>query len=181
MEETNIDEQTRGLSGKGGGVALIQEITRQASLELLIRARLGRLACVKEMQPYIVPFYFTYNENCLYSFSTVGQKIEWMRANPLVCVEVDEVVSPEHWVSVVIFGRYEELPDTPQWKSARVLAHQLLERTPFWWESGYVKTIIHGEERPLEPVYYRIHITQITGHRATPVRDSATARHPVSQ
>ena len=29
----------------------------------------------------------------LYSFSTVGQKIEWMRANPNVCVETDEVTN----------------------------------------------------------------------------------------
>lgn len=147
---------------------LIQEMKMQESLELLARARLGRLACVKEAQPYIVPFYFAYNDNCLYSFSTVGQKIEWMRANPLVCVEVDEEVNLEDWVSVIIFGRYEELPDNAQWKNERDFAYHLLQLTPMWWEPGYVKTIVHGEERPLVPVYYRIHAHQISGHRATP-------------
>jgi len=104
----------------------------------------------------------------LYSFSTVGQKIEWMRANPLVCVEADEVVSPEEWVSVIVFGRYEELPDTPEWQSARIVAHTLLKRNAVWWEPAYVKTILHGTQRPLVPVFYRIHGLQITGHRATP-------------
>ena len=27
---------------------------------------------------------------CLYGFTTPGQKVEWMRANPLVCVEVKQ-------------------------------------------------------------------------------------------
>ena len=73
---------------------LIQELTRQASLDLLARTRLGRLACTQGNQPYIVPLYFAYKDECLYGFSTTGQKIEWMRANPLVCIEADEVVSP---------------------------------------------------------------------------------------
>jgi len=147
---------------------LIQELTRQASLDLLARTRLGRLACAQGPQPYVVPCYFVYDANYLYSFSTVGQKIEWMRANPLVCVEVDEVVSPEQWVSVIVFGRYEELRDTPEWQGARTLAHTLLKRNAVWWEPAYVKTILHGTQRPLVPVFYRIHGLQITGHRATP-------------
>ncbi len=102
---------------------LIQELTRQASLDLLARTHLGRLACAQGSQPYVVPFYFVYDHDCLYSFSTVGQKIEWMRANPLVCVEADEVVSPEQWVSVIVFGRYEELLDTPEYQGARTFAH----------------------------------------------------------
>lgn len=70
---------------------LIQELTRQASLDLLARTHLGRLACTQGARPYVVPVYFAYHNGYLYSFSTVGQKIEWMRANPLVCVEADEV------------------------------------------------------------------------------------------
>ena len=147
---------------------LIQELARQESLDLLARTRLGRLACAQGTQPYVVPFYFVYDNDCLYSFSTVGQKIEWMRANPLVCVEATEVVSPEQWVSVIVFGRYEELPDTPEWQSARRFAHTLLKRNAVWWEPAYVKTILHGTQRPLVPVFYRIHGLQITGHRATP-------------
>ena len=36
-----------------------------------------------------------------------------MRANPLVCVEVDEVAAYDQWLSVIAIGRYEELPETP--------------------------------------------------------------------
>ena len=147
---------------------LIQELTRQASLDLLARTRFGRLACAQRTQPYVVPFYFVYDNDCLYSFSTVGQKIEWMRANPLVCVEADEVVSPEQWMSVIVFGRYEELLDTREYQDVRAFAHTLLKRHAVWWEPAYAKTILHGTQRPLVPVVYRIHGLQITGHRAIP-------------
>jgi nitroimidazol reductase NimA-like FMN-containing flavoprotein (pyridoxamine 5'-phosphate oxidase superfamily) len=53
---------------------LIQELTSQASLDLLARMRFGRLACARSTQPYVVPVYFVYNNNYLYSFSTVGQR-----------------------------------------------------------------------------------------------------------
>jgi nitroimidazol reductase NimA-like FMN-containing flavoprotein (pyridoxamine 5'-phosphate oxidase superfamily) len=115
-----------------------------------------------------VPFYFAYDNNALYSFATLGQKVEWMRANPLVCVEVDEVVSQQQWVSVVVFGRYEELPDTPEWQGVRALAHKLLQKSAMWWEPAFVQSIHAGRPRPLVPIFYRIQIVQITGHRATP-------------
>lgn len=145
---------------------LIEETTMRVNLDLLDRARLGRLACAQGPQPYVVPFYFAYHYNYLYSFSTVGQKIEWMRSNSLVCVEVDEVVSAHKWVSVIVFGRYEELLDTPEWRSEREVAWKVLQRYRMWWEPGYSRTIVHGTERILAPVFYRIHIDRITGRQA---------------
>ena len=114
-----------------------------------------------------MPFYFAYNNNSLYSASTVGQKIDWMRKNPLVCVEADEVVSPQEWMSVVVFGRYEELPDTPEYKPERATAYDLLQKKAMWWEPGYAKTTLHTQ-RPAVPVFYPIQVVQIAGRRATP-------------
>jgi nitroimidazol reductase NimA-like FMN-containing flavoprotein (pyridoxamine 5'-phosphate oxidase superfamily) len=146
---------------------LIEELSRQSCLDLLSHMRLGRLACAQGTQPYVVPFYFACDNNCIYGFSTVGKKIEWMRANPQVCVEADEVVSPQDWRSVIVLGRYEELPDTPEWTIERVTALSLLRRHAMWWEPAYAKTAIHGRVSSLEPVFYRIHIDAITGRRAT--------------
>ena len=148
-------------------VVLIQELTRQASLDLLTRTRLCRLACTQGTQPYVTPVYLAYADHALYGFATVGQKIDWMRANPLVCVEADEVVSPQEWVSVIVFGRYEELADTPELQSARASAYELLwHKNGVWWEPA-AKTPERGSG-PLVPIWYRIHIVRITGHRATP-------------
>jgi nitroimidazol reductase NimA-like FMN-containing flavoprotein (pyridoxamine 5'-phosphate oxidase superfamily) len=46
-----------------------------------------------------------------------------MQSNPFVCLEVDEIKSPHDWSSVVVFGRYEELLDTPQLRPVRELAY----------------------------------------------------------
>jgi hypothetical protein len=50
----------------------------------------------------------------------------------------------------------------------RALAHRLLKQYALWWEPAYAKTILDGVQRPLVPVFYRIHIHRMTGHRATP-------------
>jgi uncharacterized protein len=147
---------------------LIHDMTRQSSIDLLARMRLGRLACAREGQPYITPMYFAYDHNYLYSFSTIGQRITWMRANPLVCVEADELTSPQNWASVIVFGKYEELPDTREFGAYRRRAHDLLRGSPVWWEPGYVTTVLGEKTRPMEPMYFRVHIDQISGHRGVP-------------
>ena len=68
----------------------VRDLTETECQEVLQRLNLGRIACAKDNQPYVVPAYFYLDGRYLYSFGTLGQKIEWMRANPRVCVEVDE-------------------------------------------------------------------------------------------
>lgn len=145
---------------------LIHELTRQASLDVLASTHLGRLACSQWMQPYIVPFHFAYQNSCLYSFSMPGQKIDWMRANPLVCVEADHM-RREQWTTVVVFGRYEELSDTAEMLSERALALRLLQQKAEWWEPGIVKITQGGTPPALDSIFYRINIVQITGRHAT--------------
>ena len=130
---------------------------------MLAHTHLGRLACARGMQPYIVPIYFAYQEHWLYSFSVLGQKIDWMRANPLVCVEADQM-RREHWDTVVVFGRYEELYDTPQFRSERTFAFHLLQQRAMWWEPGGAKRMPDGTPAT-DVVFYRIKIEQITGRR----------------
>jgi nitroimidazol reductase NimA-like FMN-containing flavoprotein (pyridoxamine 5'-phosphate oxidase superfamily) len=69
-------------------------------------------------------------------------------------------------VSVVVFGRYRELPNTPEYEDKRRHVWSLLQRRPIWWEPAYVKTILDAEERPLAPLFFQINIERITGHRA---------------
>ncbi len=144
---------------------LIQNMTREMSIDLLKRTHIGRLACAQDLQPYVVPISFAYHQEFIYSFAAIGEKIEWMRVNPLVCLEVDEIVNRQEWQTVVIFGRYQELPDTPECSRIRVVAHDLLAETAMWWEPGYAKALHQGEERPLEPIYLRVSIRRISGRQ----------------
>lgn len=146
---------------------IIHEMTQQEIKVLLGRTRIGRLACSYEGQPYIVPLSFAYNSVYLYSLTTAGQKVDWMRKNPKVCVQFDEVHTTNVWQSVLVIGRFEELTSDSQHIDARNTAHQLLSKSAEWWEPAFVRTVIRGQERALEPVYFRIAISETTGHRAT--------------
>ncbi len=161
---------------------LIHDMSAQDCTALLARARLGRLACACEGQPYITPISFAHDAGFLYSFSTLGKKIQWMRTNPLVCVEVEELATSQDWSTVIVTGKYEELPDTPEYEIRRRRAYDLLRRRPAWWEPGYVKTVVDGKIRPIEATYFRIVIDHVSGRRglpdAAPGRMSSASREP---
>jgi uncharacterized protein len=147
----------------------ISEMSKEECCEILARLGFGRLACAHENQPHIVPIYFAYEPGYLYGFATMGRKIEWMRLNPLVCVEVDEVRSHLEWVSVLVRGRYEELPNKPEHDSKRrQKAQALLEKRSMWWQAGFAAAQTRQEFDRRSPVFYCIHIEEITGHRASP-------------
>jgi nitroimidazol reductase NimA-like FMN-containing flavoprotein (pyridoxamine 5'-phosphate oxidase superfamily) len=123
-----------------------------------------------------------YHDPYLYGFTTPGQKVDWMRANPLVCVELDEVADDDRWTSVVILGRFEELPDTPEWEAERLLAHALLQQHALWWEPGNASRAHHDPKQEVTPVYYRIQIDSMTSRRAAPDRgrEAVPRERPVS-
>jgi nitroimidazol reductase NimA-like FMN-containing flavoprotein (pyridoxamine 5'-phosphate oxidase superfamily) len=91
---------------------LIKEMTAKECGDFLARIHFGRLGCSFDNEPYVVPIYFAYQPDHLFAFSTVGRNIEWMRANPKVCIEADEVTDHFYWTSVIVSGHYQELPDT---------------------------------------------------------------------
>ena len=144
---------------------LIQELTPTQCADVLQRNTVGRLGCSKEGQPYVVPISFSFDRDrgCVYSFSTVGQKILWMRENPLVCLEVDDIQDKDHWQTVVILGRYEEIQDSPEEAEARQRAEALFQQRSEWWLPAAAKV---GPRERHAVVVYRIHIDRITGRRA---------------
>ena len=157
----------------------VKELTNGECLEILTEKRLGRLASARENQPYIVPIHFVFDgQNILYAFSTLGQKIEWMRANPLVCVEVDDIDNQSDWTSLIIFGRYEELPNTFEYEGERNHAHELLSCHPMWWQPAFAVGTHRSRKANEEPIYFRIHIETISGHRAISAESGDT---PVSE
>lgn len=146
---------------------VIHEMTSEECRDALARASLARLGCDMDGQPYVVPVYLAYDGSALFGFATMGYKIDCMRANPLVCVEIDEIKSHDEWMSVVVFGSYEELPCTPEYEAARSQAQELLQRRAMWWEPACVDVEHHGYAKSAAPIFYRIHIDRMTGRRAS--------------
>jgi uncharacterized protein len=146
----------------------ISEMNRQECRDSLARMGFGRLGCAYRNQPYVVPIYFAYNTNHLYGFSAMGQKIKWMRSNPLVCLEADEVRHHDDWTTVVAQGRYEEILDTPKYASLRSAVQASLQKRTMWWQTGFAAAKSRRQFKPQIPVFFSIRIKQITGLRASP-------------
>ena len=145
---------------------LIHHLTGDECEAILRRSSIGRLGCARDNQPYVVPISFKYDTGMddgkyLYSFANARQKIEWMRHNPLVCVEVDDVTDHVHWTTVIALGRFEEL--TAERKAEADRAYDLLQMRRDWWLPAAAKT---AESHRYVPIVYRIRIDSMTGRRA---------------
>ncbi|UVK46249.1 pyridoxamine 5'-phosphate oxidase family protein [Mesorhizobium sp. AR07] len=158
----------------------VKVMTRQDCVALLKTQRLGRLACVRDLRPYVVPIHFAFGDNSIFSFSLPGRKVEWMQANPQVCLQVDDVGGSHGWKSVVVEGLFEELPKGPHLDDSaagvermtapmdgdRKFAWSLLAAHANWWEPGALKPgaapTVSGSH-----LFYQIRIEAISGRQAS--------------
>jgi uncharacterized protein len=144
----------------------INELSGEECSAFLERASLGRLGVAHENQPYVVPILFSHEDIYLYAFSTFGQKVKWMRANPKVCVQADQIQNQSEWISVIVYGEYEELPQ-PQFTAERKHATALLAKRDHWWLNALGERQMRVGENSIEPLFFRIRIQSMSGLRAT--------------
>jgi len=146
----------------------IKEMTETECRAFLTRAQIGHLACALDDQPYVVPISVVCEENFIYSFSTLGRKIEWMRKNPKVCVQLDELPAQARWISVIAAGLYQELR-LPQFESELAHARKLLDRKSRWWLTALQERDLKSDDALIDPVFFRVHIESLTGLEAVDI------------
>jgi len=142
----------------------IDELNDSECREILSRASVARLGCSLNDQPYVVPVSIACDTDNIYVFSTLGQKIKWMRSNPKVCVQVDEIRSHSDWVSVIANGEFQELPE-PQFEVERSHARKLMQQRHHWWLNAMAERRIRLRDEDITPLFFRIHINSVTGLR----------------
>jgi uncharacterized protein len=145
----------------------IVEASREECQQLLSRASVGRLACSRDNQPYVIPICFAYEAEHLYVFSTLGKKVEWMRENPKVCVQVDEVRDRSDWMSVVVNGTYLELRE-PQYTEEKERARSRLSRFSEWWQIPLAERRENTSDVAIKLVFFRIDTASMSGLRGLP-------------
>lgn len=143
----------------------ITDITLEECRSILAGASFGRLGCSYQDQPYVIPIYFGYEAEYLYVLSTLGQKIEWMRQNPKVCVQIDHLASETEWMSVIAYGSYQELLE-PRFTDERNRARKLLERRTRWWQTALAARQAKTQNELIEPLFFRIYVDSLSGLRA---------------
>jgi nitroimidazol reductase NimA-like FMN-containing flavoprotein (pyridoxamine 5'-phosphate oxidase superfamily) len=135
-------------------VSALSEIEARSLLE---SSTLGRLGCIVEGDPYVVPISYIAEGDCIYSHSLSGTKIKALRENPRACVQVDRIQDPLRWSSVLAFGHFEELINAPE--RQRVM-NKLLYRFPLLTP---VESTIAADGSPGTVIVFRIKIDRITG------------------
>lgn len=130
---------------------------------LLTNQRFGRLACAAGDEISLVPVTYLYDGKYIIGHTREGTKTRLMRQNSKVCFEVDEMVSPTLWRSVVIHGVIEELTgDERQWALQKLGPRQ----APYFADEMVQDEATQAEgetHTPPETVVYRIHIQSKTG------------------
>jgi uncharacterized protein len=97
---------------------MLGKLTAPQIEELLLAQHIGRIGCYNNGVTYIVPVSYAYDGTHIYVHSQEGMKTDFMRTNPAVCFQVDNLQDLGNWQSVIAWGTYEELPEGPERKYA---------------------------------------------------------------
>jgi len=136
---------------------MIKMLSNDETRNLFQRARVARLGCIVNGEPYVVPINCQLDGDYLYSHSLPGSKISGLRENPRACVQVDEIESDLHWSSAIAFGKYEEIAKSNQ--RADILT-KLLRKYPLLTP---VESAIAIDGSAPEVIVFRIKIERLTG------------------
>jgi hypothetical protein len=126
--------------------------------------RIARLGCCRDDQPYVVPIHYAFLLNRFFSFSMPGQKIDTMRNNPKVCVEIEHFSGDGNWKCVVCDGIFHELTS----EAERQTAWESLQTVKDWWEPGSLKPAAQPLTDKFPHVFYEVVINKMTGRIALP-------------
>ncbi|MBK9154299.1 MAG: pyridoxamine 5'-phosphate oxidase family protein [Chloracidobacterium sp.] len=155
----------------------IQEMSERQIDELLERVRYGHFGCSRNDQPYIVPIHYSYKKPDLYVYTTDGKKTEIIRANPTVCLQVEEVFDDGDWQSVIVTGEAERIEEIDEREAAMAIIQadnpKLAPAISVKWLDSWIRENVE--------IIYRIRPRMITGRIATQVETQAAVANPMRQ
>lgn len=124
---------------------------------LIAAGRVGRLGCVDDGEPYVVPINYLFEDDAIYGHSLSGRKITALRAHPRACLQVDQVENDFRWRSAIAFGRFEEI--VSELERQQVL-HKLLQAFP--WLTP-VESVGSKDTVSPQVIIFRIRVDRVTG------------------
>ena len=141
------------------------ELNEAQIRNVLSSQSIGRLACVKNKQPYIVPVTYKYDGDYIYGQTDEGEKLSILRSNPKVCFETDMMTDMYNWQCVVVYGEFEELNNEEAEKARSILSKRMF--------SLMTPSSVHAHEHAvnaatddssrIKSVAYRVKIVKISG------------------
>jgi nitroimidazol reductase NimA-like FMN-containing flavoprotein (pyridoxamine 5'-phosphate oxidase superfamily) len=127
------------------------------AFDVIRGSKVGRLGCIDNDEPYVVPINYLLEGGSIYSHSLPGKKIQAMRTHPRVCLQVDQIDDEYRWRSAIAFGMYEEISQ-PLDRTHTIA--KLLSRFPHL--TPVESAIVHDAAAP-DSVVFRIVVDRVTG------------------
>ena len=124
---------------------------------LIAGGKIGRLGCIDNGEPYVVPVNYLFEDGSIYSHSLPGRKIDAMRKHSRVCLQVDQIENDLKWSSVIAFGNFEEIR-VPS--DRRSVLNKLLVRFPLLTP---VESVMARDASAPDTIVFRIIVDRITG------------------
>ncbi|MEP6717697.1 MAG: pyridoxamine 5'-phosphate oxidase family protein [bacterium] len=129
----------------------------EESRQLLSASRIGRLGCVVDGEPYVVPINHFFADESIYSHSQPGRKIDILRSHPRACLQVDDIQDDFNWRSALAYGDFEEICEPSE---RRTVLRELLSRFPLLTP---VESIMAQDASAPDSVVFRLRVDRITG------------------
>ncbi len=151
----------------------VNEMTNDEIDELMQSVGFGHFACSRNDQPYVVPLNYAYSKPNIYVYTTDGKKSDIIKANPQVCLQVEDIINNGNWRSVVVNGRAEQITDI---KEREEVLQLILKTNPTLTPAISIKWMDNWVRENRE-IVYRIKPDTIAGRSAVSVAMKAARAH----
>lgn len=136
---------------------MILQLDADEIRELFESARVARLGCIANGEPYVVPLNYEFHDGSIYFHSLPGLKVDALRKDPRACVQVDLRDSDLQWRSALAFGKFEEVRDKSERQSVLT---SLMDRYPMMTPVEWRAT---SDQDFQDVIVFRIRIERMTG------------------
>ena len=137
---------------------MIKNLDKYEAQKLLKEQKLGHLGCVLESgEPYVVPVNYLFKDDEIYIHCLPGQKLDALRANGKVCLQVEQIEKPCRWQSAIAFGEFQEV------KRMNKKVEILKEFSAHFDHLTPVEAMSEEHWNPGGLVVFRLNIKRITG------------------
>lgn len=136
---------------------MTKNLSEREAWSIINAGKLGRLGCIDDGEPYVVPINYVATERQIYSHSLAGRKIQALRKNSRACLQVDRIQDDFHWQSAIAFGNFEEIRNDSE---RRTILRKILETFP---KLTPVESELTRDAEPPTIVVFRLRVDRISG------------------
>ena len=146
---------------------MILKLGKSKCRTLLSNNYIGHLAYIYKNRPFVIPvtYYYDDSTNALFGYSGDGHKINALRINNAVSLEVADIESVNTWKSVSVQGAFYELEGS----TAKINLHKFSEgvkrvvRIKEGRDLKYLSEFSSKIYKEGPPIVFKIDIEELTG------------------